>query len=44
VKKGLQEVESKIRRLARYYKSRGVLPRNWDYDPEAARLMVSQSA
>lgn len=44
VKKGLQEIESKIRRLVRYYKRIGRLPPDWQYDPETAKLLVSQSA
>ncbi|BCU67240.1 30S ribosomal protein S15 [Sulfolobales archaeon HS-7] len=39
-KKGLEEIESKIRRLERYYKSTKKLPNNWKYDPEQAKLMV----
>lgn len=30
-KRGLHLIESKIRRLAKYYKSKGVLPENWTY-------------
>jgi len=30
-KRGLQLTESKIKRLIKYYKSRGVLPENWTY-------------
>ena len=30
-KRGLHLIESKIRRLAKYYKSEGVLPENWTY-------------
>jgi Ribosomal protein S15P/S13E len=40
-KKGLEEVESKIRRLARYYKSVGRLPQEWAYDPAKAELLVA---
>src|SRR6266542_5401430 len=29
-KRGLQLIESKIRRLSRYYKDRGVLPTDWE--------------
>lgn len=38
--RGLEIVESKIRRLAKYYKSSKVLPVDWKYDPERARLIV----
>jgi len=31
-KRGLQLMESKIRRLVKYYKSEGRLPENWKYD------------
>ena len=39
-KRGLALIESKIRRLAKYYKTRKELPHDWKYDPEKARLMV----
>lgn len=39
-KRGLELTESKIRRLAKYYKKRHVLPLNWKYDIERARLIV----
>jgi small subunit ribosomal protein S15 len=39
-KRGLELTESKIRRLAKYYKSRDVLPGDWNYDPEKAKLLV----
>lgn len=39
-KRGLQLVESKIRRLSRYYKERGVLPADWDYSRTLAELQV----
>ena len=32
--------ESKIRRLARYYKSKGQLDENWAYKRDQLRLMV----
>ncbi|MCY0868578.1 MAG: 30S ribosomal protein S15 [Desulfurococcus sp.] len=41
-KKGLIEVESKIHRLVKYYKRIGKLPHDWVYDPEKAKLLVSQ--
>ncbi|ADV65623.1 30S ribosomal protein S15 [Desulfurococcus mucosus] len=40
--RGLIEVESKIHRLVKYYKRIGRLPPDWKYDPEKARLLVSQ--
>ena len=39
-KRGLELTESKIRRLAKYYKQRKTLPHDWKYDPEKARLLV----
>ncbi len=39
--RGLIEVESKIHRLVKYYKSVGKLPPDWKYDPEAAKLIIS---
>ncbi len=39
-KRALQLTESKIRRLGKYYVSRGVLPQGWKYDPEQARLIT----
>ncbi|AAK40737.1 30S ribosomal protein S15 [Saccharolobus solfataricus] len=40
-KKGLEEIESKIRRLTRYYKGIGKLPQEWVYDPAKAELLVA---
>ncbi len=40
-KKGLLDLESKIRRLVKYYKRVGKLPPDWEYDPEKAKLLVS---
>jgi len=39
-RRGLQIVESKIRRLVKYYVRTGVLPEGWKYDPEKAALIV----
>ena len=39
-KRGLQLIESKIRRLEKYYKRKGQLPKKWKYNPEKARLLV----
>ena len=39
-KRGLGITESKIRRLAKYYKSKGVLDKKWKYDAEQAKLLV----
>lgn len=39
-KRGLQIIESQIRRLARYYVKEGVLPEGWRYEPKKAALLV----
>lgn len=39
-KRGLQLTESKIRRLVKYYKAKGVLPPEWKYDKETMQLFV----
>ena len=39
-KRGLQLIESKIRRLERYYKRNGVLPADWKYSLKTAELML----
>ena len=39
-KRGLQLTESKIFRLAKYYKKTGALPADWKYDPERIKLYV----
>ena len=38
--RGLELTESKIRRLAKYYKREKTLPPDWLYDPERAVLLV----
>lgn len=39
-KRGLQLIESKIHRLVRYYKRRGVLPPDWEYRPERISIFA----
>ncbi|MFH0956226.1 MAG: 30S ribosomal protein S15 [Candidatus Aenigmatarchaeota archaeon] len=39
-KRGLELTESKIRRLAMYYKGENILPKDWKYDPEKAKLLA----
>lgn len=39
-KHGLEITESKIRRLAKYYIKKNMLPKTWAYDPEKAKLLV----
>jgi small subunit ribosomal protein S15 len=41
--RGLELTESKIRRLGKYYRKRGVLPENWKYDPQKLNLIVNKS-
>ncbi len=38
-KRNLQLVESKIRRLVKYYIKNNVLPSDWKYSPKTAKLM-----
>jgi len=40
--KGLENLESKIRRLSKYYSRKGLIERDWKYDPEKAKLIVQQ--
>lgn len=40
--KGLENLESKIRRLGKYYARKGMLPKNWSYKPEEAKLIVQK--
>lgn len=39
-RRGLRIVESKIRRLVKYYTREGMLPEGWRYDPKQAALLV----
>jgi small subunit ribosomal protein S15 len=39
-RRGLQLIEAKIRRLSRYYIRKGVLPHDWKYSLETAKLLV----
>jgi len=41
-KRGLIEIESKIRSLVKYYKRVGKLPPDFEYQPEKAKVLVSQ--
>ncbi len=40
--RGLENLESKIRRLSKYYVRTGKLPKTWNYNPEQARLIVER--
>jgi small subunit ribosomal protein S15 len=39
-KRGLQLTESKIKRLMKYYKKTGKLPKEWKYDREKIKLLI----
>ncbi len=39
-KRGLQLIESKIRRLAKYYQKEGVIPEGWKYSREKAEMLT----
>jgi len=41
-KRGLELLESKIRRLGKYYVRKGVLPEDWQYSPEKAKLLIQK--
>ena len=41
-KKGLLNLESKIRRLGKYYSREGMLPKGWRYDPVKAKLLIQK--
>ena len=38
--RGLQLTESKVNRLAKYYKKAGKIPAEWKYDPKRMRIHV----
>ncbi len=40
-RRGMNLTEAKIRRLAKYYKKKGVLPADWKYDKSKAKLLVA---
>jgi small subunit ribosomal protein S15 len=40
--KGLKNLESKIRRLGKYYSRKGLLPKGWKYSAEEAKLIVQK--
>lgn len=39
-RRGLEQIEARIRKLARYYKGEGMLAENWKYTRDQARLLV----
>lgn len=40
--RGMQLTEAKVRRLAKYYKKKGVLPSDWKYDPKRLRIELTK--
>ena len=40
-KRGIQLTESKINRLVKYYKKKGIIDKSWVYDRDKAKLLVS---
>ena len=40
-KRALQLMESKIRRLVKYYHDSGRLARSWEYKPETAEMLIT---
>ena len=41
-KRGLELLESKIRRLGKYYSRKGILPEDWKYSPEKTKLLIQK--
>ena len=41
-KRGLELLESKIRRLGKYYIRKGTLPEGWKYKPDEVKLLIQQ--
>jgi len=41
-KRGLENLESKIRRLGKYYVRKGDMPKGWKYSPEETKLLVQK--
>ena len=41
-KHGLEIIESRIRRLGKYYSRKGKLPSDWKYDVEKAKLIIQK--
>ena len=41
-KRGLELMESKIRRLGKYYSRRNIIEPEWKYNPEKAKIFVQQ--
>jgi len=41
---GLELMESKVRRLVKYYRNTGKLPSDWNYNADRAKLIVEKGA
>jgi len=41
-KRGLELLESKVRRIAKYHIREGNIPKGWKYDPERAKLVIER--
>jgi small subunit ribosomal protein S15 len=41
-KRNIQLIESKIRRIVKYYKREGVLPADWNYSIQTAELLIAE--
>ena len=39
-RRGLELIESKIHRLSKYYKKNNIIPKDWKYEPEKAKIIV----
>jgi len=40
--RGMQLIESKVRRLAKYYIRKGILPPDWKYDPQKLQIELTK--
>ncbi len=40
--KGLENLESKIRRLGKYYSRKGYIAKGWKYNAEQAKLIIQK--
>ena len=41
-RRGLELLESRIRRLSKYYIDKGLLPKDWKYSYDTAKLIVEK--
>jgi len=41
-RKGLENLESRIRRLGKYYVRKKILPTDWKYEPSKAKLIIQK--